>query len=179
MPSRTRDTPGRILPSVLWYKLAKRNRVSDLNCSPRKGLRGSPNPAPQLGEGGFWRRGGQETARAALGRQPRFRGACGTRAHGHGSARRHGQKGPECRSDPGSGGGGGQVGTRTRRHSTAVALEPRSGNCRACSPQDLPPGGEHPTTRGLRIVRGPRERKGGGHPTGRLPLPPGSTSPGS
>lgn len=105
MPSKTPDTPGRILPSVLWYKLAKRNRVSDLNCSPRKGLRGSPNPAPQLAKTGLWKRSGQEAARAALGGQPRFRGACGARAHGHGSAQRHGRKGPECRADPGSGGG--------------------------------------------------------------------------
>ena len=179
MPSRTRDTPGRILPSVLWYKLAKRNRVSDLNCSPRKGLRGSPNPAPQLGEGGFWKRGGQETARAALGRQPKFRGACVRVRTGTG-LRGATDKGAGIPFRPRSwrARGAGRD-TDTAAHSTAVALEPRSGNCRACSPQDSPPGGEHPTTRELRILRGPRERKGGGHPTGRLTLPPGSTSPGS
>lgn len=132
--------------------------MSDLNCRPRKGLSGPRNPAPFLKGAGLLKGYGPGAGRRRPPyRHSRPRSEC-TCARLRARARfcaGHGRQGPEFCTDPGP------------------AVQ-QSGNCGVGRSRGPPPGGEHPTTRGLGRHRGTRSC---GHPAGLPPLPPGSTSP--
>lgn len=186
MPNITADThPRLVLPRALegyycllrfntnWQSKEKRRARRDLHTAQRKGLRGSPNPASSSKAVICKEQAGRSTREehTDIEDSPACVRACVT-AHARVSAPPATRGARSARSE-----------AAIQRLSSGASLAPPSGNCGAWPRRGPPPGGDHPTTRGLwKDWEGGRRGRGGGA-EGRSstlaprPLPPGSTGP--